>query len=105
MIRPIDYMTSLKSKYAQESVEALRLLDMAVYKTYCRNKSHSVNPDYEPRIVIYLGSYELNQLISLKRNAPELTDGETYRDFPVIKVEQESHCRVFCLNPTYATHS
>ena len=99
MLKSINFKNDSRDERSQMLTESLRLLDMMVHQCYCRNKVKSDDPDYEPRIVIYIGSYEYGALMDLNRNSPELADGDQYRGFPITLVREESHCRVFCLNP------
>jgi len=99
MLKSMNFKNDSLDEQSQRLTECLRLLDLAVHTCYCKNKSKSQDADYEPRIVIYLGSMEHHALHSLMRNNPELATSETYRGFPVTLVREESHCRAFCLNP------
>ena len=99
MLKSMNFKNDSPDEQSQLRTEALRLLDMMVHQVYCKNKVKSDDPDYEPRIVIYIGSYEHGTLLDLNRNNPELTCGDQYRGFPITLVREESHCRVFCLNP------
>lgn len=99
MLKSMNFKNDSRDERSQMLTESLRLLDMMVHQCYCRNKVKAQDPNYEPRIVIYIGSYEYGALMDLNRNNPELTDGDQYRGFPITLVREESHCRVFCLNP------
>lgn len=84
---------------SQRELKALKLLDFILWECYHSNKRESDDVEYEPQIVIYIGHLEYDALMGLSRNNPELTDGLNYRGFPVTHVVNNSHCRVFCLNP------
>lgn len=99
MLRSINFKNDSRDERSQMLTESLRLLDMMVHQCYCKNKVKSDDPDYAPRIVIYIGACERGALLYLNRNNPELTDVDSYRGFPITLVREESHCRVFCLNP------
>lgn len=93
MFKSMNFKNDSSDAQSQKLTEALRLLDMVVHQCYCNNKRKSDDPDYEPRVVIYIGHLEYYALMDLNCNNPELTDGQTYR------VIDDSHCRAFCLNP------
>jgi len=99
MLKSINFKNDSRDEQSQMLTESLRLLDMMVHQCYCRNKVKAQDPNYKPRIVIYIGLYEYDALLGLSRNNPELTNGDHYRGFPITIVREESHCRVFCLNP------
>lgn len=100
MLKSMNFKNDSQDERSQQSTEALRLLDMMVHTCYCKNKVKSEDSEYEPRIVIYLGEGERYALMELEFNNPELTDGaNVYRGFPITLVREDSHCRVFCLNP------
>lgn len=99
MLKSMNFKNDSPDEQSQLRTEALRLLDMMVHQTYCKNKVKSDDPEYKPRIVIYIGQLEYYSLMDLMPANPELTDGLQYRGFPVTRVIDDSHCRVFCLNP------
>jgi len=99
MLKSMNFKNDSRDSKAQELTECLRLLDLMVHTCYCNNKRKSTEPEYKPRIVIYLGHLEFCALMDLSRNCRDIATTETYRDFPVTLVSEDTHCKVFCLNP------
>jgi hypothetical protein len=99
MLKSMNFKNDSPDEESQRLTEALRLIDMVLYKCYSKNKTKSADPNYQPRVVIYIGDLEYAALRSLCTYASDLTDAsDQYRGFPIIRVMQESHCRAFCLN-------
>lgn len=99
MFKSMNFKNDSHDERAQERTEALRLLDMMVHQCYHKNKARSDDPKYEPRMAIYLGTLEYSSLRSSMPSNPMTNVVENYRGYPVTRVTDDTHCRVFCLNP------
>lgn len=101
-IKSFNFRDDSVDESSQERTAALRILDMMVTECYNRNKIKSNDPEYRPRLVIYIGHLEYYAMMSCSFPPGANVAEDTYRGFPVHRVTEGTHCRVFCTNPPKA---
>ena len=83
MLKSMNFKNDSLDEESQCLTETLRLIDLVLHKCYSKNKAKSADPDYEPRVVIYIGDHEHAALKSLCTYASDLTDAsDQYRGYP-----------------------